>query len=72
MGMTARIAEGCGRDNNVEFAVELRRARASASELEYFVLLAHDLGHLESDFYGRLTERIVEVSKMVSGLLRKL
>jgi four helix bundle protein len=36
MGLAARIAEGCGRDNNVEFAVELRRAKASASELEYF------------------------------------
>ena len=37
MGLAARIAEGCGRDNNVEFAVELRRAKAAASELEYFV-----------------------------------
>jgi four helix bundle protein len=72
MGLAARIAEGCGRDNNVEFAVELRRAKASASELEYFLLLSHDLGHLPNESHQRLTGEIVEVRKMVSGLLRKL
>ena len=72
MGLAARIAEGCGRDNNVEFAVELRRAKAAASELEYFVLLSHDLGHLPADGHQQLTAEIVEIRKMVSGLIRKL
>ena len=72
MGLAARIAEGCGRDSNPDFAFELRRAKASASELEYFVLLARDLGHLPDETYQRLTNEIVEVRKMVSGLIRRL
>ncbi len=71
-GLATRIAEGCGRDSNIEFAVELRRAKAEASELEYLVLLARDLGHLGPDDHEKLTAEIVEVRKMVSGLLRKL
>ena len=70
--LAARIAEGCGRDNNVEFAVELRRAKALASEFEYFVLLARDLGHLDNDSHVRLSGEVIEVRKMLSGLLRRL
>ena len=71
-GLATRIAEGCGRDSNVEFSVELRRAKAGASELEYLVLLAQDLGHLSPDDHKKLSAEIVEVRKMLSGLLRKL
>jgi four helix bundle protein len=72
MGLAARIAEGCGRDSNVDFAVELRRAKASASELEYFLLLSRDLGHLADEWHQRLTNEVVEIRKMISGLIRKL
>ncbi len=71
-GLAARIAEGCGRDSNVEYAVELRRAKASASELEYLLLLSRDLAHLPNERHKVLSDEIVEVRKMVSGLLRKL
>ncbi len=70
--VSTRIAEGCGRDLNAEFGVELRRSKAAASELEYLLLLAHDLGYLSAEDHGRLTEAVVEVRKMVSGLLRRL
>lgn len=72
MGLAARIAEGCGRDSNPDFALELRRAKATASELEYFLLLAHDLGHLPDEIHQRLANEVVEVRKMVSGLIRRL
>jgi four helix bundle protein len=72
MSLAARIAEGCGRDNNVEFAVELRKAKASASELEYLTFLSRDLGHLSNENHERLAAEIIEVRKMISGLLRKL
>ncbi len=39
-----KIAEGCGREGDGEFAVQLQRARASCSELEYLLLLCRDLG----------------------------
>lgn len=39
----ANIAEGCGRDGDAELARFLRLSMGSASELEYHLLLAHDL-----------------------------
>jgi four helix bundle protein len=72
IALATRIAEGCGRDSNVEFAVELRKAKSTASELEYLVLLAHDLGHLSDESHHRVAAEVIEVRKMVSGLLRKL
>jgi four helix bundle protein len=72
MSLATRIAEGCGRDSDTEFAFELRKAKSVASELEYLVLLAHDLGHLGDEDHRRVAAEVVEVRKMVSGLLRKL
>lgn len=39
----SNIAEGCGRSSNTDLARFLHIAFASASELEYFLLLARDL-----------------------------
>jgi len=70
--VATRIAEGCGRDSNVEFGLELRRAKAASSELEYLFLLARDLEFFGQEEHQHLTEQVVEVRKMISGLLRKL
>ena len=67
-----RIAEGCERSSDAEFGADLKRASASASELEYLVLLAHDLSYFDKADHERLSNATVEVRKMVSGLLRKL
>jgi four helix bundle protein len=67
-----RIAEGCGRSNNNEFAVELRRVTASSTELEYLLLLAHDLSYIDEADHRLLSDAAVEVRKMASGLLKRL
>jgi four helix bundle protein len=52
--------------------VELRKAKASCSELEYAILLAHDLELCGDGVYERMTGDAVEVRKMIHGLLKSL
>jgi four helix bundle protein len=47
-------------------------ACGSASELEYQILLAHDLKLLPSDQYEQLTEQATEVKRMLTVLVQKL
>ena len=46
-------------------------ARGSASELEYHLLLAHDLKLIDQG-YGRLAELTIEIKKMLTALIQKL
>ena len=59
------IAEGCGRDSNKDFAHFLQIAIGSASEVEYELLLAHDLQYINKDEYERLTFEMVAIRKMI-------
>jgi four helix bundle protein len=45
--IAANIAEGCGRDGEAELTRFRRIAAGSASELEYHLLLAFDLGIID-------------------------
>jgi four helix bundle protein len=51
----ANIAEGACRKGDIDFARFLQMATGSASELEYHLLLAHDLELLGSRDYERLS-----------------
>ena len=68
----ANIAEGCGRDSDADFARFLHMAMGSASELEYHLLLARDLGHISADKYTGLHEETTQVKRMLAGLLHRL
>jgi four helix bundle protein len=68
----ANIAEGCGRSSDAEFARFLYISFGSASELEYHILLAHDLGMLNQIDCGKLTENVIEIKKMLSSLIKKV
>lgn len=68
----ANIAEGCGRDGDVELRRFLRIARGSASELDYHLLLAHDLHFLTDADHQRLTNDVAEVKRMLTGFIQKL
>jgi four helix bundle protein len=70
--ISTRITEGCTKENNVEFARCLHRSRASCYELEYLILLARDLQYLAIEAHDGLFNQLVEVRKMLSGLLRTL
>jgi four helix bundle protein len=68
----ANIAEGCGRAGDRDFRRFLRHSLGSACELEYHLLLARDLGFLPTGAYGSLDRQVVEVKRMLAGLIRRL
>ncbi len=66
------IAEGCGRSGSREFSRFLKIAAGSASELDYQLLLARDLGYLSEADYVRLNAHLIEVKKMLSALIDRV
>jgi four helix bundle protein len=72
VSIPSNIAEGCGRDGEAELARFLRIALGSASELEYQIILARDLSYLEALAYERLSAEVVEVKRMLGGLIKSL
>ncbi len=70
--IAANIAEGCGRDSNGELRRFLEIAMGSASELEYHLLLARDLGLLPSTVHGELADCTIEVKRMLATFIRRL
>lgn len=70
--MPSNIAEGCGRDGDAELARFCLIARGSASELEYQILLAHDLKLIPSGRYQELSREITEIKRMLTVLVQKL
>jgi four helix bundle protein len=68
----SNIAEGCGRDGDAELARFLRIALGSASELEYQLLLAKDLAYLSDSSHDELTHDVIEVKRMLGGLIHRL
>jgi four helix bundle protein len=72
VSMPSNIAEGCGRGGDREFAQFLQIAMGSGSELEYQLLLAHDLFYIPAADYARLQQELVETKRMLNGLLQKL
>jgi len=68
----ANIAEGCGRSGGAEFNRFLQIAMGSASELEYHLLLSHDLHLLNGLQYKRLSSEVTEVKRMLTAFMQKL
>ena len=68
----ANVAEGCGRRTDSDFGRFLTMAMGSASEVEYFLLLSHDLGLLESARYDSLARQTIEVKRMLAALIAKI
>jgi four helix bundle protein len=68
----ANISEGCGRGGDPEFGRFLQIAMGSACEMEYHLLLAHDLLYLSDDPFKQLTSDVIEVKRMLASLLGKV
>jgi four helix bundle protein len=72
ISVPANLAEGCGRTGDRELRRFVRVALGSASELEYHLLLARDLGLVPDAAYQRLAAATVEVKRMLSGFAAHL
>jgi four helix bundle protein len=68
----ANIAEGCGRSGDAELARFLIIAAGSASEVEYHLLLAHDLNYLSHADYGKLNGEVNELKRMLTAFINRL
>jgi four helix bundle protein len=68
----ANIAEGCGRHSDGEMTRFLQIARGSASETEYHLLLAKDLGLLKEADFQMAEQAVVAVQRMLTALVQKV
>jgi four helix bundle protein len=68
----SNIAGGCSRGTNAELTHFLQIAMGSASELEYFLLLVHDLKLLATPTYEPLQKELLEIKRMLNALIQKI
>jgi four helix bundle protein len=68
----ANIAEGCGRESDAEFKRFLIISQGSANELEYFTVLAKDLGYLKEESFTPLNDKVDKVRRSLNSLISKL
>ncbi|CAN5568899.1 four helix bundle protein [soil metagenome] len=72
LSIPANIAEGAGSAMANDFRRFLQIAMASASETRYHLLVARDLQLISEATYHDLSERLSEVRRMLTGLIRKV
>ena len=66
------IAEGCGREGDTEFGRFLTISLGSANELEYQLLLMHDLKFIGEQEWQNLNNSLNEVKRKLFALLKKV
>ena len=66
------IAEGCGRDSNIELGRFFTIAMCSASEFEYTLLLSRDIGYVKGKDYEDLNAAVTEIKRMLATYLKKI
>jgi len=72
VSIPANIVEGCGRNSDPEFARFLSIAMGSATELEYHLLLAKDLGILGQTDYENLNKSLIGIKQMLNNFIKKI
>ncbi len=71
LSIPSNIAEGAGRQTKKEFINFLHIAQGSLSELDTQIELAERLGYLNSGEPDSLKNRMEQVSRMITGLIRQ-
>ena len=66
------IAEGCGRSSNPDFARFLGMSMGSASEVEYQIVLARELGFFSHECAEALESDLMEIKRMLNALMQRV
>ncbi len=69
MSVPTNIVEGCSQQSVREYSRFLRISLNSTTELEYHLVAARDLGSVRASDSRTLISQVIEVRKMLYGLL---
>ena len=72
VSVSANIAEGSGRTSDKDFARFLDMALGSVAETRSHLILAQELGYLKPEVMECLSEKALEVGRMLTGLNERL
>ena len=66
------VAEGFERKSNAEFIKFLYIAKGSCGEVRSMSIIALELNYISKDEFQRIYELSLEISKLISGLIKAL
>ncbi len=66
------IAEGFERKSNKEFKQFLFSSKGSCGEVRSMLNVALDCDYIDTNLFNKLLDSVLEVSKMLSGLIKTL
>ncbi len=72
VSIPSNIAEGNTRRSKADYVQFLRIARASCSQLETQIIISKNLGFIDEINFNELSYNIIEISKMLNGLINSL
>jgi four helix bundle protein len=72
VSVPSNIAEGCGRGGRTELRQFMNVSLGSASEVEYQLFLAFELGYIGPNIYFSLNDKVVELKKMLAAYVKQI
>lgn len=72
VSIPSNIAEGNARRSKLDYLQFLKIARGSCTEIETQLIISKELNYLREDDFLSLQSKIIEISKMINGLIKAL
>jgi len=72
VSIPSNIAEGNSRRSKPDYLQFLKIARGSCAEVETQLIISRNLNFLNPEIYLKLNQDIIEISKMLNGLINSL